>query len=313
MKRYLFSILLLINILSIYAEDSFWNIYDPDSLAVIALLDSNDITHNYFQEVIWAVMKVSPNDSDFRIARLILRPQILPKELYCLPPEIGNLFCLNWLEIPYHNLQNIPDEISKLENVGILDLRYNPLKSIQSEIAKIPRLAYLGLSQTDITSLPDEFLDLDSLRPCNIAVDTINGNIYPRNVIDLCGLENFTLTEKQKAWAKVSNYEEYKQKYCQETAVKEPEYIVKKPAAAGIHAVVTGYSLRLSLEREGVVSLSLFNSSGKCIARLIRRKLLSKGCHTISLNKSITPGVYFLRGEISVVGFSRRIVITGGL
>ena len=301
-----------------YAEEK--NIYDPDSLVVLEILDSNGFSHDYFYDVVWHLGQVSVNDSDWRIYRLYLKagdpqsvPPILPGKLCCLPSSIGDLFCLNWLEVPHHNLEKIPDEISKLENVGILDLRYNPLKNIQSEIAQISRLAYLGLSHTDITSMPDEFLDLDSMRPCNIAVDTINGNIYPIGVIDLCGLENFTLTERQKAWAGVADYEEYKQKYCQETAVKEPDVNSKKPVASGIHAVVTGYTLRLTLKREGVLSLSLYNSSGRHVSVIFRRKSLSKGSHSIQLSKNIPPGVYFLRGKIGGMRFSRRVVVTGGI
>ena len=313
MKWCLFLLFMFVVVLSNSAEKKYWNIYDPDSLVVVALLDSNTIPHFYFQDVMWMVTQETLNDSDWRIARLLLRPQVLPKNLYCLPPEIGNLNRLSWLEVAHHDLERLPVEIADIEWMQVLDFRYNPLKEIPAELAQCSKLAYLGLAQTDITSMPDEFLDLDSLRPCNIAVDTINGNIYPRNVIDLCGLENFTLTEKQKVWADVADYEEYKQKYCQETAVQEPEYVVKKPAPSGIHVSAAGYSIRLTLEREGRVSLSLFNSAGKRVARVIRRKVLSKGCHTIPFSKNISPGVYFLRGKFNGVGFSERVVITGGI
>jgi hypothetical protein len=311
MKKFFLFISLIV--FSNRANDFFWNIYDPDSLVVISLLDSNNFPHEIFQDVIWVVIKENPNDSDCRVTSLYLKRNALPGPIFCIPPEIKNLNKLTNLLIANHELQHLPVEIKEMEWMQGLDLRYNPLKKIPAELAQCFMLYYLGLSHTDITSMPDEFLDLDSMRPCNISVDTINGNIYPRNVIDLCGLENFTLTERQKAWAGVTDYEEYKLKYCQETAVKEHEVHIKTPVTAGIHAVVTGYILRLTLAREGVVSLSLFNSSGRRVYRLVQRKLLSKCCHSIPLNKNIPPGVYFLRGEIGGVGFSRRVVVTGGI
>jgi len=311
MKRYLLIIFFIV--FTNVADDSFWNIYDPDSVVVISLLDSNNFSHDYFQDVIWGVIKENPNDSDCRIARLYLKPHVLPEKLRCLPSEIGELTYMLSLQLAGNMLETIPIGINKIPRFQLLDLRYNPLKEIPAELAQCKMLFYLGLSHTDITSMPDEFLDLDSMRPCNIAVDTINGNIYPRNVIDLCGLENFTLTERQRAWAGVADYEEYKQKYCQETAVKEPDVTGKKPVTAGIHAVITGYTLRLTLAREGVLSLSLFNSSGRQVSVIFRRKSLSKGSHSIPLNKNIPPGVYFFRGKIGGMRFSRRVVVTGGI
>ena len=285
-------------------------LYDPDSLAVISLLDSNNLSHDIFWDVVWYLIKVTVQDTEWRIIRLYFKK--LPTPIFCIPPEIKNLNRLGWLELAHHNLEHVPIEIAEIEWMYVLDFRYNPLKEIPAELAQCPKLDYLGLAYTKITSLPDEFLDLD-LRPCNIAVDTISGNIYPRNVIDLCGLENFTLTERQKAWAGVADYEEYKQKYCQETAVKEPDVNSKKPVASGIHAVVTGYTLRLTLKREGVLSLSLFNSSGRQVSVIFRRKSLSKGSHSIQLKNNITPLVYFIRVKIGGMRFSRRVVVTGGI
>jgi len=309
--KFIIAFFLFITSLSAEAEEKRWkNLYEPDSLAVISLLDSNNLSHDIFWDVVWYLIKVTVQDTEWRIIRLYFKK--LPTPIFCIPPEIKNLNRLGWLELAHHNLEHVPIEIAEIEWMQMLDFRYNPLKEIPAELAKCSKLRYLGLANTKITSLPDEFLDLD-LRPCNIAVDTINGNIYPIGVIDLCGLENFTLTERQKAWAGVADYEEYKQKYCQETAVKEADVTGKKPVTAGIHAVVTGYTLRLTLKREGVLSLSLFNSAGRQVSVIFQRKSLSKGSHSIQLSKNIPPGLYFLRGRIGGLRFSRKVVVTGGI
>ena len=71
--------------------------------------------------------------------------------------------------------------------------------------------------------------------------------------------------------------------------------------------------IRLTLEREGPVSLSLFNSAGKRVVRLLHRKFLARGCHTIPFSKNISPGVYFLRGKFNGAGFSGKVLIEGGI
>jgi len=312
-KIYRFILILIVVASCIHANEKVdKNLNDGDSLAVVSLLDSNHLSHDIFSYIVWHLLQETVNDSDWRISRLYLKKDSLPSPIFCIPPEIKNLNRLGWLELAHHNLEHVPIEIAEIEWMYVLDFRYNPLKEIPAELAQCPKLDYLGLAYTKITSLPDEFLDLD-LRPCNIAVDTINGNIYPIGVIDLCGLENFTLTERQKAWAGVADYEEYKQKYCQETAVKEADVTGKKPVTAGIHAVVTGYTLRLTLKREGVLSLSLFNSAGRQVSVIFQRKSLSKGSHSIQLSKNIPPGLYFLRGRIGGLRFSRKVVVTGGI
>ena len=295
------------------SEEIRWkNLYDRDSLAVLTLLDSNNISHDEFWNIVWDLVKVTVQDTEWNIARLDLNVDSLPSPLYKIPTEIeelGRLVCFN---IPHHNVDKVPKEFANMMWMQGLDLRYNPISEIPVEIAQCPLFRYLGLAHTNVTSLPDEFVEINVLKPINIAVDTINGNIYPHG-IDLCGLENFTLTERQKAWAGVADYEEYKQKYCQETAVKEPDVTGKKPVTTGIHAVVTGYTLRLTLKREGVLSLSLFNSAGRQVSVIFQRKSLSKGSHSIQLSKNIPPGLYFLRGRIGGLRFSRKVVVTGGI
>ena len=318
MKKCFFLMFAFFIVLSIHAEKKYYktydpdNIYDPDSLVVIALLDSNDIPHSNFQDITWMFGKFAPNDSDWKITRLYLRPEGLPKKLIKLPPEIGNLFYLNWLDLPNNDIQSLPNEVNKLQNIKALDLRYNPVKTIQPEIAQCSMIDYLGLAYTDINHLPDEFLDL-GLRPCNTAIDTINGAIYPDGVIDLCGLENFTLTERQKQWADVEDYEEYKQKYCQQSDIVIPEKKPKTVNPAGIAVKVKGYAIELTLEREGLLSLSLFDSKGKKVRTIIYKKIVPKGSITIQMDRNISAGVYFLRGRFSGVAVSKKIIIEGGI
>ena len=211
------------------------------------------------------------------------------------------------------NLEHVPVEIADIEWLYVLDLRYNPLKEIPAELAQCPKLDYLGLAYTNITSFSDEFLDLDSIRPCNYSIDTINGNIYPHNVIDLCGLENFTLTERQKVWADVKDYEEYEQKYCQQSDIVIPDKKLEHANPAGITVKVRGYAIELTLEREGLLSLSLFDSRGKKVRTIIYKKIVPKGSITIQMDRNISSGVYFLRGRFSGVAVSKKIIIKGGI
>ena len=312
---------ILLYIATTFSYNELWDdIYDQDSITLVEILDTNSFNPAlYFYDCIKLLVPDTLLDTAWRISMLYLDagtindPSPLPGKLKYLPHSIVNLNYLTTLEVDSHELEYLPKEIGYIKMMQVLDFRYNPLKEIPSELSQCDMLFYLGLANTDITSMPDEFLDLDSIRPCNIAVDTINGNIYPRNVIDLCGLENFTLTARQKAWAEVADYEEYKQKYCQQSDIVIPDKKHKPVNPSGIAVKITGYSMLLTLEREGLLSLSLFDSRGKKVRAIIDKKVVSKGSLTIQMDRNISAGVYFLRGSFSGVAVSGKVIIEGGI
>ena len=45
-------------------------LYDPDSLAVISLLDSNNLSHDIFRDIVWDLIKENVQDSEYQIIRL---------------------------------------------------------------------------------------------------------------------------------------------------------------------------------------------------------------------------------------------------
>ena len=84
-------------------------------------------------------------------------------QLTSLPPEIGNLVNLQRLELGKNQLASLPPEIGNLVNLRSLSIWDNQLTSLPPEIGNLVNLEYLEASANQLTSLPSEFGNLVNL------------------------------------------------------------------------------------------------------------------------------------------------------
>lgn len=82
---------------------------------------------------------------------------------YCryLPPEIGCLKKLEYLDLSFNKMKTLPSEISFLNDLISLKVSNNKLVELPSTIASLSRLENLDLSNNRLTSLGR--LDLGSM------------------------------------------------------------------------------------------------------------------------------------------------------
>jgi len=126
------------------------------------------------------------------------------KDINILPPEIGKLTTLTYLDLSYNQLKFLPDEISnlvnlrslllhrneieeltpeigKLTNISLLDLSYNKLSELPGEIGNLAKLKVFDLSYNNMLKLPIEFINLISLK--ELYLEKNNFEFPPSKVI----------------------------------------------------------------------------------------------------------------------------------
>lgn len=139
---------------SLFSQD-----YTRDSLAVRAILDSNELD---------SITVASVTDSsDGRIWRLTLRA----KNLTCIPPEIGSLTNLTNLELRSNNLTSLPPDIGNLTELTRLYLSFNNLTNLPPDIGNLTKLTILYAFFNELTGLPPEIGSLT-----NLAMLCVEGN-----------------------------------------------------------------------------------------------------------------------------------------
>jgi Leucine-rich repeat (LRR) protein len=84
-------------------------------------------------------------------------------KLSSLPPEIGELKTLKWLQLSNNRLKSLPAELAKLQNLKSLYVYDNILMTLTPEIAKLTKLESLDLGNNLLTSLPIELAHLQNL------------------------------------------------------------------------------------------------------------------------------------------------------
>ena len=85
-------------------------------------------------------------------------------QLTTLPPEIGNLTGLTSLGLEVNQLTTLPPEIGNLTSLTSLDLHANQLTALPPEIGNLTNLTLLYLEDNQLSSLPLEIGNLTGLR-----------------------------------------------------------------------------------------------------------------------------------------------------
>jgi len=103
-----------------------------------------------------------------------------------LPPEIGDLSTLTWLDLESNVLSTLPPEIGNLTAVENLFLDYNALTAIPPEIGNLPAIRSLSLAGNVLTTLPAEIGNLTTLAELYLGKNTLTA--LPPEISHLTGL-----------------------------------------------------------------------------------------------------------------------------
>ncbi|MBI9016113.1 MAG: leucine-rich repeat domain-containing protein [Phycisphaerae bacterium] len=80
-----------------------------------------------------------------------------------VPPEIGELTSMEWLDLSNNALTALPPEIGELDSLKYLYLYDNAITSFPTDISELTSLVMLVLHENELTSLPEEMANLTSL------------------------------------------------------------------------------------------------------------------------------------------------------
>jgi Leucine-rich repeat (LRR) protein len=116
-------------------------------------------------------------------------------ELSQLPPEIGQLTCLQQLYLSNNQLSQLPPEIGQLTNLQQLTLFNNQLSDLPREIGKLTDLQYLYLGNNHLSRLPGEIIQLISLQYLSLLNNQLRE--LPREIGRLTGLQELFLKDNQ--------------------------------------------------------------------------------------------------------------------
>ncbi|MDM8523231.1 COR domain-containing protein [Desulfococcaceae bacterium HSG8] len=108
-----------------------------------------------------------------------------------LPPEIGQLKNLTYINLSHNKLDQLPKEIFQLKNLTKLYLRYNLLNTLPKEIKYLNNLKELNLSRNQLTELPKEIAHLKKLVKLNLGHNLLKK--LPKELFQLKNLSQLDL------------------------------------------------------------------------------------------------------------------------
>ena len=87
--------------------------------------------------------------------------------------------------------------------------------------------------------------------------------------------------------------------------------VARVSLAAAPNPVTTAGTLRFSLPGAGVVSLSLYDATGRRVARVLDGERLQAGAHQAALDaEALSPGLYFAQLEVDArVAATRKVLV----
>lgn len=125
--------------------------------------------------------KAPPRPSAFPLLADIMGLERLTKLSVChfsiryLPPEIGCLTCLEYLDLSHNKMRNLPTEITNLSALITLKVANNKLILIPPALSSLQRLENLDLSNNRLTSLGSLELDkMHNLRRLNLQYNKLS-------------------------------------------------------------------------------------------------------------------------------------------
>jgi internalin A len=112
-----------------------------------------------------------------------------------LPPEIGNLTSLTYLDLRVNKLNTLPESIGNLTNLTFLNLSDNQLNTLPDSIGNLTSLTSLYLWNNQLNTLPDSIGNLTSLTSLYLCNNQLN--ILPNSIGKLRNLTSLNLSDNQ--------------------------------------------------------------------------------------------------------------------
>ncbi|GMH29243.1 hypothetical protein Nepgr_031086 [Nepenthes gracilis] len=119
--------------------------------------------------------RAPPKPSPFPLLREIVGLKCLTKLSVChfsiryLPPEIGCLDNLEYLDLSFNKMRSLPKEIGSLNALTLFNVANNKLMELPTNLSFLQRLEYLDLSKNRLTSLANiELRLMHNLRNLNL-------------------------------------------------------------------------------------------------------------------------------------------------
>ncbi len=113
-------------------------------------------------------------------------------ELKTIPPEIGQLIQLKSLDLRSNNLEMLPPEIGQLIQLKELKLHLNNLEELPPEIGQLSKLEYLTLWANELKTIPPEIGQLTQLETLVLSANYLEE--LPPEIGQLAKLEYLSLS-----------------------------------------------------------------------------------------------------------------------
>ncbi|WP_108809018.1 DUF5018 domain-containing protein [Aquimarina spinulae] len=125
----------------------------------------------------------------------IIRLSVNSKNISELPPEIGFLKKLNFLDVSGNTITVLPNEITLLSNLSELRLERNHIEALPLEIRQLVNLEKLSISQNKLTLLSPEIGRLNKLTMLNAGNNSLT--VLPNEIGQLSNLEELYLQDNK--------------------------------------------------------------------------------------------------------------------
>ncbi|KAK4792137.1 hypothetical protein SAY86_022572 [Trapa natans] len=140
----------------------------PPGLERIALHKLKDLKELELSKVLRRPC-VFPLMSEIAQLKCLTKLSVCHFSIRCLPPEIGCLNKLEYLDLSFNKMKSLPNEITSLSSLISLKVSHNKLMELPCDLPSLQRLESLDLSNNRLTSLGSlEFGTMPSLRSINL-------------------------------------------------------------------------------------------------------------------------------------------------
>jgi len=95
------------------------------------------------------------------------------EKLTTLPESIGDLRCLEEIDIYGTNISALPESLGHLENLCILYLDYNTLTTLPKSVGNLKQLTHLSVKENRLKALPQSLVELTNLRYLDLSKNRI--------------------------------------------------------------------------------------------------------------------------------------------
>ncbi|XP_078616534.1 uncharacterized protein LOC144884871 [Branchiostoma floridae x Branchiostoma japonicum] len=151
----------------------------PSVVWRLARLERLNLTHNRSLQTFISEIPQNTNIKHLDLSHCELRT--------LLPPEVGRLTKLEWLDLSSNPLQTLPAEVGQLTNIKHLDLSECQLQTLPPEVERLAQLEWLNLHSNPLQTLPVGIGQLAKVKHLDLSYCQLD--ILPHEVWRLTQLE----------------------------------------------------------------------------------------------------------------------------